>query len=164
MALSCVQPPRPLMQAANTRLQDPFQLLFKPWRTGICSLGWTREGPAICVSAQCLWCRCNRKIFLHAVGKCTSSSLRKIWPSLLRGLLPFNILFRHFENICESWQWAGNETPSRAPSSGRKALLRRHYKALWTEERQGSAGWLNFSGSTLSSEGAASLKLLDQSD
>lgn len=142
LALSYVQPPRSLILAANTQLQDPFQLLFKPRSTSIRSLGWTCKGPAICVSAECLWCRCNRKIFLHAVGKCTSSSLRKMWPSLLRGLLPFNIFFRHFENICESWQWAGNEMSSRAPSSGRRALLRGHYKALWTEERSGSAGWL----------------------
>ena len=142
LALSYVQPPRSLMLAAKTRLQDPFQLLFKPRSTSVRSLSWTRKGPAICVSAECLWCRCNGKILLHAVGKCTSSSLRKIWPSLLRGPLPFNIFFRHFENCCESWQCAGNEMSSRAPSSDRRALLRGRYKALWTEERSASAGRL----------------------
>lgn len=70
---------------------------------------------------------------------------------------------KHFKNICESQQWVGNEIFSRAPSSARRALLRGHYQALWTEERSGGAGWLNLSGPTLCYKGAILLKELDRS-
>lgn len=62
---------------------------------------------------------------------------------------------------------AGNSMSSKAPSSGRRALIRGHYKALRTEERSvrsQNAGQLNLSGPTLLSEGAALLEKLDQSD
>lgn len=81
LALPHVRAPRFVMLAADTNLQDPFQIFVKPLSAGTRSLGWTLKCLAICTSAEGLQCRCSRKIFslFHPAGKFTSSSLtRKI--------------------------------------------------------------------------------------